>query len=262
MESIFHVLIYFALRFLPHNADDMIVNRLLYSYFDDYYDGVSRFTCGLSKYHAITMGYVDITPATCGTTKCPTDEERKYLVFYLSKPTADKPQPALHPINDLIATFLEWFRAFYSLDIRAVEPEKAPGRTEPVKSRRQMSSVVVPKVATASATVKAPTHSVPRLVVRPPPEQEPEIRSRVETHDKMIEELNSALGPDRINDWPEDDKGADKRSPGGYVPLKEDTYVNSQSLSVKRDFESDDDEDDGNVSPSETASKTKRARRS
>ena len=39
LESIFHVLVYFALRFLPSNAHEKATQILLFDYFDHHSDG-------------------------------------------------------------------------------------------------------------------------------------------------------------------------------------------------------------------------------
>ena len=55
LESLFHVLLYFAIRFLPHNCTDA-VGPLLATYFDDYTEGAERRTCGQMKYQAMNRG--------------------------------------------------------------------------------------------------------------------------------------------------------------------------------------------------------------
>ena len=61
LESFFHVLVYLAVRFLPHNLDDDLVENFLHDYFDDYTDGDDGFFCGPVKYNCIKRGVIDLT---------------------------------------------------------------------------------------------------------------------------------------------------------------------------------------------------------
>ena len=60
LESIFHVLLYVAVRFLPHNLPDQDVGQFLYDYFDAYspYSGGVR--CGPAKQDAMCSGEVSL----------------------------------------------------------------------------------------------------------------------------------------------------------------------------------------------------------
>ena len=62
LESIFHVLIFFAVRFLHHNLVDGEVGQFLHDYFDDYsHNNVCNTTSGLVKRRAIREGSIDLT---------------------------------------------------------------------------------------------------------------------------------------------------------------------------------------------------------
>lgn len=49
LESVVHVMIHMAIRFLPHNCDDNNVGRLLYYYFDDCQATDTGYGCGALK---------------------------------------------------------------------------------------------------------------------------------------------------------------------------------------------------------------------
>ena len=64
LESLLHVLLHFAIRFLPHNCPDQSVAYLLSRYFDDFTAGVEGMNCGFMKYSAMCYGEIDITLIT------------------------------------------------------------------------------------------------------------------------------------------------------------------------------------------------------
>ncbi len=61
LEAIFHVLLYHAVRFLPHNIDPDSVPKFL----EDYFDGCStkgeEYHCGMAKLSAMRHGEIDLT---------------------------------------------------------------------------------------------------------------------------------------------------------------------------------------------------------
>ena len=125
LESFFHVLICFAVRFLSHNLSDDLVGRFLYRYFNDYTDGPACHTCGYTKYEIIKGGTIDITPIT-GFARGKGIYRYQHLVFFQPRadtiPSDDKVTTkhvdhvaarVSHHINALIAEFLEAFQASY-----------------------------------------------------------------------------------------------------------------------------------------------------
>ena len=138
LESLFHVLLHFAICFLPHNCTDA-VGPLLATYFDDYTEGAERRTCGQMKYQAMNRGEIDITLVA-------NRRRREFLKFYrplaskadseCSNDTDTAAQPTkrrLHPIDALISELLGWFKALYTLE----NSSKKDGtkRTRPATSR-------------------------------------------------------------------------------------------------------------------------------
>ena len=107
LESLFHVLLYFVIRFLPHNCTDAI-GPLLATYFDDYTDGAEGQTSGQMKYHAMHTGEIDITLIARRKSK---DVLRFYTSMKAEEPNASAAKPRkLHPLNALIAELLGWWR--------------------------------------------------------------------------------------------------------------------------------------------------------
>ncbi|KAI0753086.1 hypothetical protein C8Q80DRAFT_491865 [Daedaleopsis nitida] len=61
LESVFHVLLYFAIRFLQHNLATKNVGHFLHDYFDAYCSYADGYRCGARKFEAMKLGSIDIT---------------------------------------------------------------------------------------------------------------------------------------------------------------------------------------------------------
>ena len=244
LESFFHVLIYFAIRFLPHNLPDDAVGRFLYNYFDDYTDGLSGFTCGPGKYNAIMRGVIDLT-TIAGSTVSDEVRQQRPLVFFAPRatpsngnaPPTTNPSDGKdaaetennkiaaansgHPINALITDLLKAFQAFYAKDAvqtatDLVAPANPSGNTPAMLAARK-------KFQEAKARRGATSGKLPSVnggLTGP----NPELAQKVETHIGFQELFMEYLDGNR---WPKIDKGDDKKPRGGYVPAKENTLVGS-----------------------------------
>ncbi|PIL33408.1 hypothetical protein GSI_04030 [Ganoderma sinense ZZ0214-1] len=231
LESFFHVLVYFAIRFLPHNLADNLVGHFLYTYFDDYSDGAPGFTCGQLKYNAIKRGLIDITLITGSGDATESDKEEP-LVFFQpqsaspddnDETTEDVAARASHPIDDLISDILKALQAFYAKDAAKKPKRRALGNTAPGKLPPSAIAAIEAELdqseddseeddGAESSSPKAVPTSVSRLA------------AKVETHAAMRKLILSHL---RREGWPDVDRGDDKKPKGGYVPAKENTLVGS-----------------------------------
>ncbi|KAI0359651.1 hypothetical protein OH77DRAFT_1047033 [Trametes cingulata] len=111
LESFFHVLLYIAIRFLPHNCDSTSVPQFLKDYFDDYSPHVNGHRCGTVKLNAMYHGRIDLTVYN----NSKEDEDSANLHFiWPSKPNETR-HKRKHPLDGLIETFLSWFAAYYEL---------------------------------------------------------------------------------------------------------------------------------------------------
>ena len=103
LESFFHVLLYYAIRFLPHTLNKKSVNGFLHDYFDDYSPGPSgEYLCGHVKWYAMTQGVIDLDSYNGFT-------EPRYstLSFLWPTPAPAEPKgpiPAPDPQSDLCPT--------------------------------------------------------------------------------------------------------------------------------------------------------------
>ena len=89
LESFFHVLLYYAVRFLPHNLADQKVGRFLHEYFDGFSPDDEGYRCGEVKHNAMVKGFIDLR--TYNGYEDPTRTSLKFLW------PAPKPSPSAAP---------------------------------------------------------------------------------------------------------------------------------------------------------------------
>lgn len=128
IECFFHVLIYYAVRFLQHNLPDRSVGQFFNNYFDlsSGHTQVDELTAPELKRRMMDMGEIPLD--FCGVR---TSLQLMWVNVPPKAPNVPKSSlPALppnynHPLNDLISTLLSWFRALYALERmnRAVLPD-------------------------------------------------------------------------------------------------------------------------------------------
>ncbi|KAI0359685.1 hypothetical protein OH77DRAFT_1049762 [Trametes cingulata] len=100
LESFFHVALYIAIRFLPHNCDDDSVGRLLYHYFDAHQKTDRGHSCGEMKLASMRNGEVVFLQGGRST----------HLQFLWSTGSSID-----HPLNKVFKTLLTWFQAYYQV---------------------------------------------------------------------------------------------------------------------------------------------------
>ena len=80
LESIFHVLIYYAVRFVDSNIDPKYVDQFVYDYFDARLQYLDGDRCGLLKKSSIKAGFIDVSGYN--------DARSGELEFYRPPPSA------------------------------------------------------------------------------------------------------------------------------------------------------------------------------
>ncbi|KAI0691680.1 hypothetical protein C8Q76DRAFT_685792 [Earliella scabrosa] len=187
VESLLHVTIYHAIRYLHHNCRD--VYTFMTEYFDQCsYDG-SVPLCGKTKYMVMWDG--ELVQNTVP------------IVFRSKSSTTPS-----HPLNDIITDMLERFRARYRarrLAKQSVLPNEPPRPTSSitqqpgVRTRKKASHMDLSAVSRPRGRAAAPATSTLS-------EQDKELAKSIETHAYFGDLLLGA-----INDlsWPTDDKHGD-----------------------------------------------------
>ncbi|KAI0645208.1 hypothetical protein C8Q79DRAFT_927438 [Trametes meyenii] len=100
LESFFHLVLYYAIRYLPHNCPD--VAGWMYSYFDGFTYVDEEYFGGKAKSDAISSGVLDAGPG-------------KPLKFFTSPPEAGSPEPPAHPINQYFRQQLLALQAYNTI---------------------------------------------------------------------------------------------------------------------------------------------------
>ena len=220
LESFFHVLIYYAVRFLPTNLSDEAIPRFFYCYFHDYMVGVHGHSCGQLKYNTIRRGVIDIMLVSRGIE----DAEGKqtvHLDFYsppncaVSRPDGEEGTDGVtyfgHPIHFLINDLLKGFQALYEL------PMCNRKRNSKAEDKDQSEAAKTPVGRETSASGTTPTANLTT-----------QLAERVKTHEGMIwlmlTHLTNKLG------WPRDDKGKDRELSEECASEQENTASSSDSI--------------------------------
>ncbi|KAI0663922.1 hypothetical protein C8Q70DRAFT_905024 [Cubamyces menziesii] len=236
MESLFHLLLYQAIRYLPHNCFD--VGRFIEEYFDGYAELNGTYLVGEKKMNAMWNGLV-MTPIS------------EPLKFYLSEPTPPviipaKPStihedaqkvstaglpaapaantnpapsappvlpenPPLHPINDLFAELLSILHAHYRLNVPLSKTLAGNTKTQSIKQQAKVElsdsrAMLLEKYKRAEAKVQGQGDATPAIA--------PEERARLEALASKLASYQALtdifMDQYARDDWPEVDKVLDK----------------------------------------------------
>ncbi|RXW25086.1 hypothetical protein EST38_g739 [Candolleomyces aberdarensis] len=147
MESFFHLMIWLAIQYLPHNVVD--VSGFVTDYFDAYtpaQDTTSFPSCGRYKMSVMQSGIISIG----GTSE--------WLNFFCeANPTPPHSTPTIHPINAIITTLLSKFRSRYTL-LLAPPPEPPQRRTGSANPRGKITQLLAAhRNKQPASTTRAPT---------------------------------------------------------------------------------------------------------
>ncbi|KAI0645293.1 hypothetical protein C8Q79DRAFT_1104751 [Trametes meyenii] len=238
LESVFHVLLYIAIRFLPHNCGKDSVGFLLTSYFDDYKETNTGYGCGAAKLSSMRHGEITF------------DQDRDTIqlrFFYRAGSTKS------HPINDIVDELLTWFKSHYTLTFRSRNPVKPDAGNESSRESSPTRSPRMPKktwaatkrakaLGTPASTAKA-SKSTSKSSARENLEVDKENAAKLESHIAIAALFEEYLDESQ-HAWPRDDKVEDQRPKGGYkrgqdVLRGQTSYQNqpTSSLSIKRGVE-------------------------
>ncbi|KAJ2982567.1 hypothetical protein NUW54_g10735 [Trametes sanguinea] len=199
LESFVHVMLYCAVRYLPHTAKD--VADFMYHYFDDgVREAGTEYTCGMLKRKVMKEGVV--------TTR------RDTRIIFLRRPRDPNAKPTVpsnvpkkdqHPINDILAPLLDCFTARYQLlDPKFNEPtdneSDSDSEDDDSESDDSSSQSDNPPVVVGDAL------RVQKLLLR--------LNSkRIESHKYMIKLLKKASYK-KAHRWPgPEDRTADQLDP-------------------------------------------------
>ncbi|KAI1785195.1 hypothetical protein LXA43DRAFT_149942 [Ganoderma leucocontextum] len=242
IECVFHVLIYYAVRFLQHNLPDKFVGLFLKNYFDAS-SGMTQtgeLTAPVLKREAMKTGAITLeTYGVKGRLRFIWVDEEPQGGGQDAEAAARAVTPPLdydHPLNELIDTLLSWFSALYAIDLLDNTTDASPGSGSPSsRARRGRGKPALPDDSDSDAE----SLPIPQRAARPSREQVDKLRAlaaKLEGHSHVV-----SLFHDFCRQSFPSDKGEDKRPEKGYTPCSPETPQFSE-LSGFTDFgaESDD----------------------
>ncbi|KAM5542945.1 hypothetical protein V8D89_003329 [Ganoderma adspersum] len=218
LESFFHVLVYYAVRFLPTNLSDEVIPRFFYCYFHDYTDEAYGHSCGQLKYNTIRRGVID-TMLVSRSFEDAEGRQTVHLNFY-SPPNCTVSRPDGEPEEGSDGVT---FQALYELPMCKKDGKgKDQGKAAKPSCGRGTSA----SGTTAMADITA------------------QVAERVKTHEAMIwlmlTHLTVKLG------WPQGDKGKDREPSEDCASEQENAASSSGSIDwigSKRAREESDEEE-------------------
>ena len=308
LESIFHVLLNLAVRFLPHNLPDENVGQFLYDYFDDYSPHASGFRCGPAKRAAITSGVISLeayngdqdpnnsrlrfgfdpskpvqlplppsaavrqvtpqpvqhadtpsgspanasrspSPASRSTSSWGSDNTTRSREHSLqSEVDTAPPLQRTHPLNTIIDELLKWFQAYYALEklqqsrpqeaVAVSEKTKIPSQGSKVQKMRQKTASRSTSSLTSTAAAQAAVNASPTAGPTATAAQVEELwalADKLMSHQPFIDLIDKTFE----QEWPENDKGKDKKPKKGVavrksqVPAASETHTSARKRKLE-----------------------------
>ncbi|KAJ2972400.1 hypothetical protein NUW54_g12276 [Trametes sanguinea] len=187
MESFLHLMLYYAIRFLPHNCRN--VGKFMDDYFDGqleedgvYYGGekkLNAMTEGKLSTHGTSLTFYKLKPPTPGNAKSASSSTPQD-----NQPTATRFDP--HPINAVFSDFLARIEAHYKLFYIA-----RPGKD--TTSVDGETDTLDPSLADIAEFVRSHHELEPNSAAEATP-QTPEPPAMSEEEKRRLEDLAAKLG--------------------------------------------------------------------
>lgn len=181
LEAFFHVIVYYSVRYLQSNLTNSQVAIFIDEYFDIFHVYENIWTCGERKAQILSQGEL-------------TAQGTVHIVFD-------------SPMDEVLRTLLSWFHSKlvvqkhdFALESFRAPPSPTPSSSFPArrsiapfarrhgKRRRDTQIPLPPPLA---VTPRTPQASRPKVVI--PTAQQREKALRVETHEAILEQLDSAM---------------------------------------------------------------------
>ncbi|KAH9889454.1 hypothetical protein C8Q73DRAFT_838591 [Cubamyces lactineus] len=249
LESFLYVLIWCAIRYLPHNCPD--VGHFMYYFFDDSETtNYQEYSCGLLKRLAVEAGYLltsmqkrvvflreppriavstaaaphesafvaaatptlDNEPSTPPST--PPAHAPSSALVYSSASSLDIPEKDQHPVHLIVTELLQRFMMYYKLQANTGKHVKPVVIAEDVDELYGLDAAVRFDTGTDEGEAASFSHEMI------PAHERGNITKAVNTH-RAFGELLMSFPNNKMVGWPENDRLADQLDPA-YRPDKED----------------------------------------
>ncbi len=206
LESILHVLIFYTIRFLPHNLLDADVPQFIHDYFDDFSANNHGTRSSLVKRNAMNMGNIKLTSYGDDPTG-----PNAILQFMWPRNGATPPN-FNHPLNHFLIELLSWFRAHYELNMTI--SKSAPGPNGPSDLHAEEPEAEIPGLDEDEDDVGHPPQRLDCSQILPTVSLQHEgvdektrmLAGKLHNHLDMLQLMAGTLQMP----WPKDDKTQDK----------------------------------------------------
>ncbi|KAH9855997.1 hypothetical protein C2E23DRAFT_751060 [Lenzites betulinus] len=205
LESFFHVILYHAVRLLPHSIPDHMVPQFLHDYFDDCtpHPNSGQAHCGHAKRGAISAGSLDIS--SYQHVEKNTVQPNALLQFFWTDESKQVTAED-YPLNEFIATLLSWFAAYYSLH----SSKKLPAPARRVGTDLAKNEYLAMLRSELDGGVPAAPSDQPKVEKVEKQGDAETLAKNLEIHKHMLNAILEALG----KDWPQvPDAVKDKKPP-------------------------------------------------
>ncbi|RDX49314.1 hypothetical protein OH76DRAFT_1472076 [Lentinus brumalis] len=190
LEAFFHVLLFYIIRFLPHNCPN--VGQFMHDYFDGFQSGIGpgQYYCGKNKQMAAQYGKI---PLAGGAD----------LLIYRAAPQSHASLiENRHPINMVLDEMLELFKARYTLLANPECPVERTSASARSASTKKFNAFYARYKHLKQKQEKEKLTSEKRAHLEKQARQ-------LQDHDEVISLLGFFSVDDSL-EWPEDDKIADQ----------------------------------------------------
>ena len=215
MEAFFHVVLFYAVRFLRHNCTD--VAQFMHNYFDDYQTIDGELVAGMAKSSAMAFGEIRLP-------------RQQKLLFYhshiatdstdegASSTVQDDPSSIKHPLGNILDALLELFKARYALmTITGDAAEDPPTLSQPIPPADEIDAWFAQTAKGYVSATKQVAEKSKRLAKQRKSYEQ--AAAQLESYDEVIALLCSFFNNDAIV-WPKNDKVPDQRR-SDWHPVKD-----------------------------------------
>ncbi|KAH9889422.1 hypothetical protein C8Q73DRAFT_707508 [Cubamyces lactineus] len=247
VESFFHLVLYYAIRFIPHNC--LNVGNFMEMYFDGhveengiYYGGFDKFNSmvngelttprGIPLFFHVTEEAIESPPSSSTMVPLPTALSIAHSSDATSHPppqtlrsnpttnrenASDSHRRVVHPVTKLLEDFLLRLKAHYSLYVTQKSTDSSSHKLSLVKKATDVDSAV-----TSLRKKREPPVKQPLKVLSPAERAELEIlASKLADHSEMIDLFAEHY---EEGDWPDEDRCPDQL-PEDYKPDYDRAFV-------------------------------------
>ncbi|KAI0669722.1 hypothetical protein C8Q78DRAFT_1041737, partial [Trametes maxima] len=230
-------------------------------YFDDFTSSKTGYHCGPRKDKVITSGALALSAY---------DEETNECLHFLwsSKPAGGESSSRMHPLDDVVATLLSWFAAYYRLTqpVQRVPGERTEDEGEPPALDSAFAWIIEKEAQTKKQGIidsndgsSLPPTQVPKEDTRRTSQEDLQLASNLDTHQPTIQLLIKTLLHTR---WPESDRRSTDLRPKNWKAKDDQVGKNAKAAKAAKDSKEGKSMGTGTKTPSRSRVSTKSKRSS